>query len=394
MTKGKTVPAVHELQDSLPGPRVVLRDGAPIRLESGAELGPVHVAYQTWGTLNAERSNTILICHALTGDQYAVGEHPITGKSGWWELMVGPGKPIDTDRFFVICTNCLGGCMGTTGPAAVNPADRRALRHRVPGHHDPRHGRCSGPAAGTARHREDHVRDRRLDGRHAGAGVGRALSGAGRQRGLDRRRGAPFGPEHRVPRGRPPGDHGRSRLVRRDLLPRGQAARVRAFGRAHGGPHHLSLGARPVAQVRPRPAGPLQPSPTASTPISRSRATCATRAPASSSASTPTPISTSPGRWTTSTWRPTTTATWRAPGRARTTRFLLVSFTSDWLFPTSGEQGGGARAEPRRRQRQLRRDRERQGPRRLPARRAGPVRRRSAASSTASRSAATPSGAS
>jgi homoserine O-acetyltransferase len=100
----------------------VLREGAPIRLESGAELGPVHVAYQTWGQLNALRNNTVLICHALTGDQYVVGEHPITGKPGWWELMVGPGKPIDTDRFFVVCTNCLGGCMGTTGPAAVNPA--------------------------------------------------------------------------------------------------------------------------------------------------------------------------------------------------------------------------------------------------------------------------------
>ncbi|MDG2480152.1 MAG: homoserine O-acetyltransferase, partial [Alphaproteobacteria bacterium] len=77
--------------------------------------------YQTWGTLNEDRSNVVLICHALTGDQYAVGTHPITGKGGWWESMVGPGKSIDTDRFFVICPNCLGGCMGTTGPAAVNP---------------------------------------------------------------------------------------------------------------------------------------------------------------------------------------------------------------------------------------------------------------------------------
>ena len=117
----KTVSAVHELQESLPGPRVVLQDGAPIRLESGAMLGPVHVAYETWGELNAQRSNAILVCHALTGDQYALGTHPVTGKPGWWELMIGPGKPIDTDRFFVVCPNCLGGCMGTTGPAAVNP---------------------------------------------------------------------------------------------------------------------------------------------------------------------------------------------------------------------------------------------------------------------------------
>jgi homoserine O-acetyltransferase len=114
--------AIHEVQDSLPSHRVVLRDGAAITLESGATLGPVTVAYQTWGTLNADRSNVILICHALTGDQFAVGTHPITEKPGWWESMIGPGKPIDTDRFFVVSPNCLGGCMGTTGPAAVNSA--------------------------------------------------------------------------------------------------------------------------------------------------------------------------------------------------------------------------------------------------------------------------------
>ena len=117
----KAMPAVHELQESLAGPRAVINGGAPVRLESGAMLGPVTVAYQTWGELNADRSNVVLVCHALTGDQYAVGTHPITGKPGWWESMIGPGKSIDTDRFFVICPNCLGGCMGTTGPAATNP---------------------------------------------------------------------------------------------------------------------------------------------------------------------------------------------------------------------------------------------------------------------------------
>lgn len=114
--------AVHEIQDDLPGPRAELAGGAAVRLESGERLGPVRVAYQTWGTLNDARNNTVLICHALTGDQYAFGTHPVTKKNGWWESMVGPGKPIDTDRFHVVCPNCLGGCMGTTGPAAVNPA--------------------------------------------------------------------------------------------------------------------------------------------------------------------------------------------------------------------------------------------------------------------------------
>src|SRR5262249_22301916 len=77
--------------------------------------------YQTYGTLNAERSNAVLICHALTGDQHVANLHPVTQKPGWWETMVGPGRPIDTERYFVICPNVLGACMGTTGPASTNP---------------------------------------------------------------------------------------------------------------------------------------------------------------------------------------------------------------------------------------------------------------------------------
>jgi homoserine O-acetyltransferase/O-succinyltransferase len=90
----------------------------PLRLDAGVDLSPFQIAYKTYGKLNAERSNAILVCHALTGDQYLIGEHPATGKPGWWETMVGPGKPIDTERFFIICPNVLGGCMGTTGPAS------------------------------------------------------------------------------------------------------------------------------------------------------------------------------------------------------------------------------------------------------------------------------------
>ena len=95
---------------------------APLTLESGARLEGLRIAYQTYGTLNAERSNAVLVCHALTGDQHVANVNPVTGKPGWWTTMVGPGKPIDTDRFFVICSNVLGGCMGTTGPASTNPA--------------------------------------------------------------------------------------------------------------------------------------------------------------------------------------------------------------------------------------------------------------------------------
>jgi homoserine O-acetyltransferase len=106
----------------LPGHRAKLADAAALKLDCGAELGPVSVAYQTYGRLDAQRSNAILVCHALTGDQFAAGTHPVTGKSGWWELTIGPGLPLDTERYFVICANVLGGCMGTTGPVDRNLA--------------------------------------------------------------------------------------------------------------------------------------------------------------------------------------------------------------------------------------------------------------------------------
>jgi homoserine O-acetyltransferase len=97
---------------------------APLTLDCGKTVAPLTVAYMTHGALNAERSNAILVCHALTGDQFVASAHPVTGKSGWWDTMVGPGKPIDTDRFFVVCANVLGGCMGTTGPAEVQANGR------------------------------------------------------------------------------------------------------------------------------------------------------------------------------------------------------------------------------------------------------------------------------
>ena len=82
-------------------------------------LADAQIAYETYGTLNADRSNAILVCHALTGDQYIASPHPITGKPGWWERMVGPGLPIDSDRYFVICANVIGSCMGSSGPASL-----------------------------------------------------------------------------------------------------------------------------------------------------------------------------------------------------------------------------------------------------------------------------------
>lgn len=92
-----------------------------LELDNGRKLAPFTIAYNAYGELNAEKSNAILICHALTGDQHVANRHPITGKEGWWSLLVGPGKPIDTNRFYVICTNILGGCLGSTGPASIDP---------------------------------------------------------------------------------------------------------------------------------------------------------------------------------------------------------------------------------------------------------------------------------
>jgi homoserine O-acetyltransferase len=96
--------------------------GRPLLLDSGGRLEGLEIAYRTYGRLNADRSNAILICHALTLDQHVASVHPITGKPGWWTTTVGPGLPIDPDRHFIVCSNVVGGCMGTTGPCSADPA--------------------------------------------------------------------------------------------------------------------------------------------------------------------------------------------------------------------------------------------------------------------------------
>jgi homoserine O-acetyltransferase len=95
--------------------------GKGLRLDSGAVLEPLEIAYKTYGRLNEDRSNAILVCHALTGDQHLASTHPTTGKPGWWSRFVGPGLALDTERFFVICSNVVGGCMGSTGPSSIDP---------------------------------------------------------------------------------------------------------------------------------------------------------------------------------------------------------------------------------------------------------------------------------
>lgn len=105
----------------------------PMALDSGATLGPVQVAYETYGELNADASNAILVCHALSGNAHAAGFNaPTDKKPGWWDRYIGPGKPFDTSRFFLICTNNLGGCNGTTGPSSTNPETGRPYGLRFP----------------------------------------------------------------------------------------------------------------------------------------------------------------------------------------------------------------------------------------------------------------------
>jgi len=97
----------------------------PLELESGAKIGPLRIAYETYGRLNKDRSNAILVCHPLSGDAHAAGFHDGESKPGWWDIAIGPGKGFDTTKFFVICSNVLGGCKGTTGPSSIDPATGR-----------------------------------------------------------------------------------------------------------------------------------------------------------------------------------------------------------------------------------------------------------------------------
>ena len=118
--------------DALPCSYAHFGKDTPLKLDSGMELAPLTLAYQTYGTLNKDKTNAIMVCHALTGDQFCAGTHPITGKPGWWEMLIGPGKPVDTEKYFVICANVIGGCMGSTGPTSLNPGTGKPYGHSLP----------------------------------------------------------------------------------------------------------------------------------------------------------------------------------------------------------------------------------------------------------------------
>ncbi len=129
--EGRRVAALNEADN--PSSEVIrFAADEPLDLDSGHKLANLQIAYQTYGELDRDRANAVLVCHALTGDQHAANNHPVTDKPGWWSTMVGPGKPIDTGRYFVICPNVVGGCMGTTGPASINPATGRVYGLDLP----------------------------------------------------------------------------------------------------------------------------------------------------------------------------------------------------------------------------------------------------------------------
>ena len=215
---------------------------------------------------------------------------------------------------------------------------------------------------------------RRLDGRHAGAAMGGVLSGPRLFRGADRLRRAPLGAEHRLPRSRPPGDHGRSRLAKGGYLDEGtQPCKGLAVARMAAHITYLSeaaLHGSSAAACRTATSCP-----SASTPISRSNPICIIRARPSSIASTPTPISTSPAPWTISTSPRTMAACWPKPSAAADA-ILHRLLHQRLAVPDGGEQAHRPCPERGRGPGQLRRDRDRQGPRRLPAGRAGNVRHR------------------
>ncbi len=114
------------------GPGRHVRLPGPLALDGGGSLAPVEIAYETYGSLNDDASNAVLICHALTMDQYVASTHPVTGKPGWWRRLVGTALPIDPARDFIICANVLGSCMGSSGPATIDPATAMPFAMRFP----------------------------------------------------------------------------------------------------------------------------------------------------------------------------------------------------------------------------------------------------------------------
>ena len=245
------------------------------------------------GRSRRTRRTRFVVCHALTGDAHAAGHHGDPEHVGWWDTMIGPGKPVDTDRYFVVCSNLLGGCKGTTGPSSIDPRTGRPYGLRFPLF-------TMSDLVDVQRALLRHLGierlrggDRRLARRHAGAPVGARPPGRDRPRRARLRLGPADGAEHRALGRRARLDHEGRALPRRRLLRHRPRPRRRALGGADARPHHLRVRGGAPHEVRARRSAATARPPSGST--SRSRATSSTRARSSSSASTPTPTSTSRG---------------------------------------------------------------------------------------------------
>ena len=199
------------------------RPAGPSVLESGDSLDGVTVAYETWGTLDEDASNAVLVCHALTGDTHAYDPHQ--SKRGWWQGVIGPGEAIDVNRYFVVCANVLGGCQGTTGTGLAEPGHRAPLGRGLPPRHHPGHGAGAGAPGGPPGREAVALRRRRLHGRDAGARVGRHVPGAG----------AIHRPPGRGVRGQPLADRLERGSVRAAIAPGSPLARRRVLRGAAGG---------------------------------------------------------------------------------------------------------------------------------------------------------------
>ena len=233
----------------------------------------------TYGTLNADRTNAVLIAHALSGDQFVASTHPVTGKPGWWDIGRRPGQADRHRPLLRDLRQCRRRLHGHDRARRHRSRDRRALRAGLSRRHHPRHGARPGDAARRARHRAAPLRARRLDGRHAGAAMGGVLSRArlsrrcrSRPRRAIRRRTSRFNEVGRQAIMADPDWHGG------DYALHGVQPVEGPGGRAHGRAHHLSLRSGAAAQIRPHRCRTATRCPSASTPISRSNPICAIRA--------------------------------------------------------------------------------------------------------------------
>ena len=237
-------------------PRSV-RFTAPLELASGARIADYALAVETYGTLNAARSNAVLVCHALNASHHVAGTYADRPNDlGWWDNMVGPGKPVDTDRFFVIGVNNLGSCFGSTGPMSVDPESGRPYGARFPVVTVEDWVNAQARLADVLGiERFAAVMGGSLGGMQALAWTLQYPQRLAPLRG-HRDHAQAVGAEHRVQRGRAHRDPERSGLPRRRLLRLGRGAEARPARGAHDRPHHLSVGRRHGGEVRPRAARP------------------------------------------------------------------------------------------------------------------------------------------